>query len=87
LVFLCETTIGYDPIKEQIMIKLTDEQLMALDALEQPTVAVDPRTGQEYLLIRREIHEKVRLVLRPFGRGWDSSADDELVQVHRGTMS
>ena len=62
------------------MIQLTNEQLKALDAPEQPAVAVDPRTGQEYLLIRREIYEKVRSVLRPFGRVWDNPADDDLIR-------
>jgi len=63
-----------------MMIELTREQLQALDAPEQPAVAVDPRTGQEYLLIRREIYEKVRSVLRPFGRAWDNAADDDLIR-------
>jgi hypothetical protein len=39
------------------MIELTPDQLQALDAPQQPPVAVDPRSGQEYLLIRREIYE------------------------------
>ena len=62
------------------MIELTQEQLQALDAPEQPAVAVDPRTGQEYLLIRREVYEKVRSVLTPLGRAWDNSADDDLIR-------
>jgi len=51
------------------MIELTPEQQKALDAPEQPPVAVDPRTGQEYLLIRREVYDLVRGILKPFGRG------------------
>jgi hypothetical protein len=43
-------------------------------------VAVDPRTGQEYLLIRREVYDKVKAVLRPIGRNWDDSADDDLIR-------
>jgi hypothetical protein len=62
------------------MIKLTPDQLKALDAPQQPAVAVDPRTGQEYLLIRREIYEKVRSFLKPLGRAWDSPADDDLIR-------
>ena len=62
------------------MIELTQEQLQALDAPEQPAVAVDPRTGQEYLLIRREIYDKVRLMLKPFGRNWDNPIDDDLIR-------
>jgi hypothetical protein len=66
--------------KENAMIKLTEEQLQALDTPEQPPVAVDPRTGQEYLLIRREVYELVRATLKPYGRGWDDPADDDLIR-------
>ena len=62
------------------MIEFTPEQMKALDAPQQPAVAVDPRTGQEYLLIRREIYDKVRLMLKPFGRNWDNPADDDLIR-------
>ncbi len=62
------------------MIELNQDQLQALDAPEQPPVALDPRTGQEYLLIRREIYEKVRRILKPFGRAWDNPADDDLIR-------
>jgi hypothetical protein len=70
----------YHAEKEDTMIELTPEQLQALDAPEQPPVAVDPRTGQEYLLIRREIYELVRGTLKPYGRGWDDPADDDLIR-------
>ena len=62
------------------MIELREDQLPPLDAAEQPPVVVDPRTGQEYLLIRREIYEKVRCFLKPYGRSWDDSADDDLIR-------
>lgn len=62
------------------MIELTPEQLRELDTPVQPAVAVDPRTGQEYLLIRREVYEKVRSVLKPFGRAWDNPADEDLIR-------
>lgn len=62
------------------MIELTTDQLKVLDAPQQPAVAVDPRTGQEYLLIRREIYDKVRAFLRPMGRAWDNPADDDLIR-------
>jgi len=66
--------------KEEVMIELRDDQLKALDAPQQPPVAVDPRTGQEYLLIRREIYELVRGTLKSYGRGWDDPADDDLIR-------
>jgi hypothetical protein len=66
--------------KEAAMIQLTPEQRQALDAGEQPPVAVNPDTGQQYLLIRREVYDKVRLMLKPFARGWDDPADDDLIR-------
>jgi hypothetical protein len=62
------------------MIQLREDQLQALDASKQPPVAVDPRTGQEYLLIRRDIYEKVRGFLKPLGRAWDDPDDDDLIR-------
>lgn len=61
------------------MIELTETQAAALDT-QQPVVAVDPRTGQEYLLIRREVYDKVRAILKPLGRNWDNPADDDLIR-------
>jgi hypothetical protein len=46
---------------------------------------VDPRTGQEYLLIRREVYELVRGTVKPYGRGWDDPADDDLIRKYAGT--
>jgi hypothetical protein len=48
--------------------------------LRATALAVDPRTGQEYLLIRREIYEQVRESFKPYGRAWDDPADDDLIQ-------
>jgi hypothetical protein len=59
------------------MIKLNEDQLLALDAPEQPPVAIDLRTGQEYFLVRRDIYEKMQLVLKPFSRGWDDPRLDD----------
>jgi len=59
------------------MIELREDQLPALDAAEQPPVVVDPRTGQEYLLIKREVYNLVCEIIKPFNRGWDP--DDDLI--------
>ena len=59
------------------MIKLNEDQLPALDAAEQPPVAIDPWTGQVYLLIRRDVFEKMQRVLKPFARGWDDPKLDD----------
>jgi hypothetical protein len=65
------------------MIELKEDQLQALDGQEQPPVAVDPRTGQEYLLIRREIYEQVRGILKPYGRAWDDPEMDVYEQYRK----
>lgn len=62
------------------MIELRDDQLQALDTEKQPVTAVDPRTGQEYLLIRREMYEKMRGFFKPLNRNWDNPADDDLIR-------
>jgi hypothetical protein len=74
------TGTGKMPNEEDAMIELTPEQLRALDAPEQPPVAVGPRTGQEYLLIRREVYELVWGALKAYARGWDDPADDDLIR-------
>jgi hypothetical protein len=62
------------------MIELRDDQLQALDAAAQPVAAVDPRTGQEYLLIKREVYESLKGLLRPLNRNWDNPADNHLIR-------
>lgn len=63
------------------MIELTEQQWQALDdPSEQPAVAVDPRTGQVYRLIKQEVYNLVCATLKPYGRGWDDSADDDLIR-------
>jgi hypothetical protein len=68
---------------EVSMIELTPQQQLAIDATEQPPVAVDPRTGQEYLMIRREIYEQVRGILKPFNRGWEDDPDMDAYEQYR----
>jgi hypothetical protein len=63
------------------MIELTQDQQLAIDTAEQPAVAVDPRTGQKYRLIRQEVCEQLKGILKPFGRNWDNPADDHLIRT------
>jgi hypothetical protein len=62
------------------MIELRDDQLRLLDTEKQPVTVVDPRTGQLYRLIRQEVYDLVCGTLKPFGRGWDDPADDDLIR-------
>ena len=63
------------------MIELKEDQLQALDAQKEPAV-VDPRTREEFVLIRREIYEKLQKILSPFNRGWDDP-DPDLYEQYR----
>jgi hypothetical protein len=62
------------------MIELTDDQLQALDQQTQPATVIDPRTGQVYRLIKQEVYDLVCATLKPYGRGWDDPADDDLIR-------
>jgi hypothetical protein len=63
--------------KERAMIELTETQAKALDGEPQPIVVVDPRTGQQYRLIREEVFKVMQGIIAPFNRGWDP--DDDLI--------
>ena len=60
------------------MFELTPEQLRALDNPQQPVIAVDPRTGQQYRLIKEEVYKVIQGIVKPFNRGWDP--DEELIR-------
>ncbi len=65
------------------MIELKDDQLQVLDKATQPVTVVDPRTGQEYLLIRREVYELVRGVIAPFNRGVEGDPEMDVYEQYR----
>jgi len=72
--------MGKIPERSHFMIELTQEQAEALDVPPQPAVAVDPRTGQKYRLIREEVYQVMCGIARPFNRNWDNPADDDLIR-------
>jgi len=66
------------------MIELTKDQQTAIDApAEQPPVVVDPRTGQEYVLVRKQIYEQIQGILKPFNRGWDDDPHMDVYEQYR----
>jgi hypothetical protein len=65
------------------MIELREDQLSALDAGPLPARAVDPRTGQEYVLIKSEIFEIVRRRMKPFTIDPKDTTDDDLIRKDR----
>ena len=62
------------------MLELREDQLQDLAATEQPSVAVDPSPGQEYLLTRRELYQQVCAFLKPLGHAWNNPADDDQIR-------
>lgn len=62
------------------MIELREDQLQALDTEQQPVLAIDPRTGQQYWLIKEEVYKLMQGIVRPFNRNWDNPDDDDLIR-------
>jgi hypothetical protein len=58
------------------MIELTDDQVHAVENGEGLPVVVNPRTREEYVLVRRDVFDRMRRVLQPLNRGWDDPALD-----------
>jgi hypothetical protein len=53
------------------MIELTEEQVRALEAEEQPARFVNPATRETFVLIRQDVYELVRKILDVSNRrGW-----------------
>jgi hypothetical protein len=69
--------------KEITMIELKEDQLQVLDTAKQPVTAIDPRTGQEYLLIRREIYDLVRGIIAPFNKGIEDDPEMDVYEQYR----
>jgi hypothetical protein len=64
------------------MIELTHEQAMAVEQGE-PPVLLNPATGEEFVLIRKEAYEKMRRFMAPLERGWDDPALDVYEQYRK----
>ncbi len=64
------------------MIELTTEQIQALEAHEQGPLPIrNPRTGETFLLVPRDVYDLVRKVIDgPNRRGWGDPADDDLIR-------
>ena len=58
------------------MIELTDEQAEAVKNGQPVPVVVNPKTREEFVLIRRDVFDRMRKVLQPLTRGWDDPALD-----------
>jgi len=60
------------------MIELTPEQVTVLEGDKTPLEIVNPRTGESFVLLRKDIYERVRKVIADTNEraGWDDPAFD-----------
>ena len=62
------------------MIELTPEQVQAVEQEESLPVVVNPKTREEFVLIRKERYEVMQKWIAPLKRRWDNPADDNLTK-------
>lgn len=62
------------------MIELTPEQAQALNQNEPLTIVLNPKTSEEFVLIRKERYEAMQKWIAPLKRRWDDPADDNLIK-------
>jgi hypothetical protein len=56
------------------MIDLTEEQVQAVEQADQVPILVNPKTREEFVLVRKEMFDRMRKLMQPFSRGWDDPA-------------
>jgi len=64
-----------------MMIKLTDEQVAAVERQQSPLQVVNPRTHEVYVLIPQEVYALTcKIVGGGKGQPWDDEADNDLIR-------
>ncbi len=59
------------------MVELTEQQVRALDAGEQPPRVLHPKTGETFILVRQDVYEQMQKWGDSFNRaGWNDPALD-----------
>ena len=64
------------------MIELTREQVQALEP-GGPLVLLNPTTQAEFVLVPKEMFDKMRRFMAPLSRGWDDPALDIYEQYRK----
>jgi hypothetical protein len=62
------------------MIELTEEQAEALRRAEQFPLVVDPRTQEEFVLVRKDRFDAMQRWVASLKRRWDDPGDDHLIR-------
>ena len=63
------------------MIELTEKQAEAI--AEQTTLVVNPKTKEEFILVRKDRFEAMEKWLSSIKRRWDDSSSDDLILRNR----
>jgi hypothetical protein len=64
------------------MLELTAEQIRAVEGDTNP-VLLNPKTQEEFVLVRREFFERMQKLLAPLNRVWDDPALDIYEQYRK----
>ncbi len=64
------------------MIELNPEQSRAVEEGGTP-VLFNPKTQEEFVLVRKAVFDKMRKVLAPLNKGWDDPALDVYEQYRK----
>jgi len=62
------------------MIQLTLEQMRAMEREGPLPVLVNPKTGEEFVLLRKDRYEAMQKWIAPLKRRWDDHANDDLIE-------
>ena len=62
------------------MIALTDEQAQAVEQAGQPMLLVNPKTREEFVLVRKDQFEAMQKWMGSLKRNWNNPADDDLIR-------
>lgn len=62
------------------MIELTEEQAQALTRAEPFPLVVDPRTREEFVLVRKDRVEAMQKWVASLKRRWDDPGGDDLIR-------
>jgi hypothetical protein len=66
--------------KEATMIELTEQQLQAAEREGPPPVLINPKTGEEFVLVRKQVYDRMQQWMAPLKRIWDDPANDDLIR-------
>jgi len=62
------------------MIELTKEQMQAIEQTDQLPLLVNPKTQEEFVLVRKDRFEAMQKWMASLKRRWDDPADDDLIR-------